>query len=259
MAWRLKMKARKAPPGMELLQDELQRFDSLSREALNTPSDDKRRNEITWPMHKLHYQKNRYIYDMYYRERKISKPLLDYLIHEKVADGKLLAKWKRTGYETLCSLAVITKSNTNFQSTGICRVPLHTRKGQILPNVLTGCVSCASGDKGPIWWDDPIPFVVKKRIVQIDPGKIELLDADEQVRLLAEAEQAERDEQEARQREEEEEEDENEDGEEEGGEEDDDDEGEGGEEEEEDEIQVEDSMSMRAMAGKVVKQARMKK
>lgn len=179
MAWRLKMKARKAPPGMEKIQDKLQEFEARTRDVLNTPADDKRRNEITWPMHKLHYQKNRYLYDMQ-RRHEISKALLDYLVHEKIADGKLIAKWRRPGYETLCSLLVITKKNTNFGSVGVCRVKLRDRRGQILPNVLTGCVSCASGDGGPIWWDDPVPDVVKQRILQIDPGKADLLlNADE--------------------------------------------------------------------------------
>lgn len=179
MAWRLKMisKSRKAPAGMEEIHEKLEEFESLTREAMNTPADDKRRNEITWPMQKLHYQKNKYLFDMHYKDGKISKKLLDYLIHEKIADGKLIAKWRRPGYERLCSLAVITKSNTNYKSVGICRVPLHERKGQILPNVLTGCVSCASGDGGPVWWDDPVPDAVKQMILQVDPGKAGLVDA----------------------------------------------------------------------------------
>lgn len=172
------MKARKAPPGMDVIAEKLREFENRTRDALNTPPDDKRRNEITWPMHKLHFEKNRYLYEMYYKKRQISKQLLDYLIHEKIADGKLIAKWRRPGYETLCSLLVITKSNTNFGSVSVCRVPLKDRKGQILPNVLTGCVSCASGDGGPIWWDDPVPDIVKRRIVQVDPGKADLIELD---------------------------------------------------------------------------------
>lgn len=175
MAWRLKMKARKAPPGMELVRERLEEFESETREALNTPADDKRRNEITWPMHKLHYRKNRYLYEMHYKKREISKQLLDYLIHEKIADGKLISKWRRPGYETVCSLVAITKLNTNYKSVNICRVPLAQRKGQILPNVLTGCVTCASGDNGPVWWDDPVPEFVKQRAAQVDPGKASLL------------------------------------------------------------------------------------
>lgn len=174
MSWRIKMKARKAPPGMKELTPLLEEFETRTREALNEETEDKRRNEITWPMHRLHYEKNRRIYELY-RSKNISKPLLDYLIAQKMADGKLIAKWRRPGYERLCSLAVITKSNMNFGGVGVCRIPLKERRGQILPNVLTGCVSCASGDGGPIWWNDPVPDIVKQRITQIDPGKSDLL------------------------------------------------------------------------------------
>lgn len=170
------MKLRKAPPGVELITDKLEEFEARTREALNTPIDDKRRNELSWPMHRIHYEKNRYLYDMHHKHKRISKKLLDYLIREKLADGKLMAKWRKPGYERLCSLLAITKSNTNFRTVSVCRTPLKDRTGQILPNVMTGCVSCASGDGGPIWWNDPIPDIVKKRIAEIDPGKAELVD-----------------------------------------------------------------------------------
>lgn len=161
---------------MDLISEKLEEFEIRTREALNEPMNDKRRNEITWPMHRLHFEKNRYLFDMYYKQRAISKKLLDYLVKQKLADGNLMAKWRRPGYERLCSLVVITKSNTNFGTTGVCRTPLRDRTGQILPNVLTGCVSCASGDGGPIWWNDPVPDIVKQRIAEVDPGKAQLVE-----------------------------------------------------------------------------------
>lgn len=173
------MKMRKAPPGIDLVSEKLEEFEAKIRQAMNEPIDDKRRNEISWPIHRIHYEKNRYLFDMHYKQRAISKKLLDYLVKEKLADGKLIAKWRKPGYERVCSLLVITKSNTNFGTTGICRTPLRDRTGQIQPNVLTGCVSCASGDGGPIWWNDPVPDIVKERIMEIDPGKAELLQSEQ--------------------------------------------------------------------------------
>ena len=175
MAWRVRMKLRKAPPGVELISDKLEEFEVRTREALNEPIEDKRRNELSWSMHRIHYEKNRYLFDLHYKEHTISKKLLDYLIREKIADGKLMAKWRKPGYERLCSLLSITKSNTNFGTVSVCRTPLKDRTGQILPSVLTGCVSCASGDRGPIWWNDPIPEIVKERILAVDPGKESLV------------------------------------------------------------------------------------
>merc|ERR1711920_1051830 len=72
------------------------------------------------------------------------------------------AKWKKPGYEFLCSLSAIDKRNSNFGTTAVCRVPLHLRKpGSTGPTVSTGCISCASQETGrlggPIWWDSPRP------------------------------------------------------------------------------------------------------
>lgn len=187
MSWKIKMKARKAPSGMEKLIPFLNEHENELREALNQPPEDKRRNEITWPIYKLHYQKNRHIYTLF-RDKEISKQLLDYLIKEKMVDGKLIAKWKRPGYERLCSVAVITSSNMKFGGVGVCRIPLRQRRGQIMPNVITGCVSCASGDGGPIWWDDPVPDIVKQRIAEIDPGKKDLVEEMEKEEKKKEAE-----------------------------------------------------------------------
>ena len=83
----------------------------------------------------------------------------DWLVREKVADGALIAKWRKPGYEFLCSLLAIQRSGTNFGTTALCRVPLRQRTEQqrVNPSAQTGCVSCASCDAGrhdgPIWWD----------------------------------------------------------------------------------------------------------
>ena len=83
----------------------------------------------------------------------------DWLVREKVADGALIAKWRKPGYEFLCSLLAIQRAGTNFGTTALCRVPLKQRTEQqkVSPSVQTGCVSCASCDAGkhdgPIWWD----------------------------------------------------------------------------------------------------------
>jgi hypothetical protein len=85
----------------------------------------------------------------------------DWLVREKIADGALISKWRKPGYELLCSTLAINKGNHNFGTTSHCRVPLKLRAAaqRITPNVQSGCISCASGDGkfgGPIWWNTPL-------------------------------------------------------------------------------------------------------
>ena len=72
----------------------------------------------------------------------------EYLVREKIADGSLIAKWRKPGYDLLCSMLAIQKGNHNFGTTSHCRVPICKRGAQqrITPDVQTGCISCASGD-----------------------------------------------------------------------------------------------------------------
>ncbi|GJQ15666.1 hypothetical protein GpartN1_g7457.t1 [Galdieria partita] len=167
MSWRHRIRQKKLPKGFELIETQLEKFEDEMREIMNDTMEDKMRNELTWKVHKLHWKKNRFIFNLYYKEKSISKELFDFLVREKVVDANLISKWRKPGYENLCSLAVISKTNTNFRTAGVCRVPLKDRHGQITPNVLTGCISCASGDGGPIWWDDPIPANLLRKLREL--------------------------------------------------------------------------------------------
>lgn len=45
----------------------------------------------------------------------------EWLVREKVADGALISKWRKPGYEILCSMLAIQKGNHNFGTTSHCR------------------------------------------------------------------------------------------------------------------------------------------
>ena len=45
---------------------------------------------------------SRYIYELYYDKEAISKTLYDWLLKNGYADGNLIAKWKKQGYEKAC-------------------------------------------------------------------------------------------------------------------------------------------------------------
>jgi len=156
------LNTRKAPEGWDEVAPQLEEFQSQMRDAVNEPHEGKRRNEATWPITRIHYERSRYIYELYYKKKAISRELYDFLLQEKWGDANLIAKWKKPGYEFVCSLQALDKKGTNFGTTSLCRVPLHLRKpGPQGPSVNTGCISCASTEAGrlggPIWWDSPRP------------------------------------------------------------------------------------------------------
>ena len=76
---------RQAPPeGWELLEPTLDELDQKMREAEAAPHEGKRIAETLWPIFRIHHQKSRYIYDLYYKRKAISKELYDYCINEKM-------------------------------------------------------------------------------------------------------------------------------------------------------------------------------
>ena len=115
---------RKPPPeGWDLIKPTLEDLENKMREAETTTHEGKRKVESLWPIFKIHYQRNRFIYDLYYKRNSISKELFDFCIKEKIADQALISKWKKQGFENLCCLRCIQPKDTNFGTNCICRVP----------------------------------------------------------------------------------------------------------------------------------------
>lgn len=157
-AVRRKLRGKRIPAGFDAIEDSLDSFESQMRDAVQASHEGLKKNESAWKVHRLHFEKNRFIFDVYYKRQLISKELFDFLVREKVADGPLISKWRKPGYETLCSLLAIQKSGHNFGTTSLCRVPLaqRSKEQKYAPDNQTGCVACASGDGlfgGPIWWN----------------------------------------------------------------------------------------------------------
>jgi len=63
--------------------------------AENQDEAGKRRDELLWPIFRLHHQRSRYIYDMYYNQKKITREVYEFALEEKYADANLIAKWKK--------------------------------------------------------------------------------------------------------------------------------------------------------------------
>jgi len=116
---------------------------------MNEPHEGLRKNEAMWPVHQINWQKSRYVFDMYYKHEKISKELYDWCLKLKIVDASLAAKWKKPGYERLCSTYNINTRNFNQGTTSICRVPRQSlSQDQTIESQLTGCRGCASGKSG---------------------------------------------------------------------------------------------------------------
>ena len=124
------LRTKKAPKGWETIEPTLNELLQKIRQSNliitiveNEPNEGKRKSETVWPIIRLNHQMSRYVYELYYRKKEISKELYEYCLHEKWADASLIAKWKKQGYERVCCLMCIQASNHNFKTTCICRVP----------------------------------------------------------------------------------------------------------------------------------------
>lgn len=93
------------------------------KDAENAPMDAQTKIENYWKISRLHHQRSRYIYELFYGKKEISRELYDFLINEKYADAGLIAKWKKTGYEKLCCVQCINSRDNNYKNSCICRVP----------------------------------------------------------------------------------------------------------------------------------------
>ncbi|OQV19229.1 Protein BUD31-like protein [Hypsibius exemplaris] len=132
------------PEGWDLIEPTLEELDKKMREAEAEPHEGKRKVEALWPIFKLHHQKSRFIYDLYYKRQAISKDLFDYCIKEKIADQNLVAKWKKSGFENLCCLRCIQTRDTNFGTNCICRVPKTKMQDErVIQCIHCGCKGCS--------------------------------------------------------------------------------------------------------------------
>lgn len=140
-------KAKKPPKGFNYLVPVLSALENELRDKVRESNAGKRNTESMWPVHQINWQRSRYVYDMYYTHGKISKKVYDYCIKNKLVDAALIAKWKKPGYERLCSTYVINPNNYKFGTTSICRVPLKDRSPEAMTaqDPTTGCRGCSSG------------------------------------------------------------------------------------------------------------------
>jgi bud site selection protein 31 len=121
-------KKQRAPPeGFDTVEPILEALENELRDKVKESNLNKRKAESMWPVHQINWQRSRYIYDLYYTHARIDREVYQYCLDQKLVDAGLIAKWKKKGYERLCSTYVINPANYKFGTTSICRVPWFDR------------------------------------------------------------------------------------------------------------------------------------
>jgi bud site selection protein 31 len=126
--WHKKKKS--PPPGFDYVEPVLEALENELRDQVKECDAKKRKTESLWPVHQINWQKTRYIYDMYYTYHKIDRRCYEYILEQKLVDAALIAKWKKPGYEKLCSTYVINPINYKYGTNSICRVPYKDRTAE---------------------------------------------------------------------------------------------------------------------------------
>lgn len=89
-------RGKKAPPeGWDLVESTLVELGKKMRQVETEVTENKRKEETSWNIFRLHHQRTRYIYEMYTKRHAISKEVYEYCIKEGYADQPLMAKWKK--------------------------------------------------------------------------------------------------------------------------------------------------------------------
>ena len=141
------LRTKKPPKGFEIIEERLKKFQSQMRDVENESHHGQRKVEGVWKIFKVNHQRSRFIYELYYKKKEISKDLYNYLLKQKYADKNLIAKWKKNGYEKLCCILCIQAQSHNFGTVCLCRVPKSKLKeGRLVQCNHCGCRGCATGD-----------------------------------------------------------------------------------------------------------------
>jgi len=120
---KIRTKRSRVPDGFDVVEPTLLSLERRMREVESEPHEGKRKAEALWPVFRIAHQRSRYVYDMFYAKAAISREVYDFCLKEGYADGALIAKWKKPGYERLCCLQCVSQRDHTHGGTCICRVP----------------------------------------------------------------------------------------------------------------------------------------
>lgn len=76
MAFRRRLKGKQPPEGWELVEKQIEDYEQQMRDAVAEDHEGKRKNETTWRIHRIHFEKNRFIYDVMYKQKAVTRELV---------------------------------------------------------------------------------------------------------------------------------------------------------------------------------------
>ena len=82
MSFRRRLKNKRMPAGFEQIEEVIEDFENQMKEAVNEEHDGMRKNQSSWKIHRLHWEKNRFIFDLMYKRKVMSKELVSLISWE---------------------------------------------------------------------------------------------------------------------------------------------------------------------------------
>jgi hypothetical protein len=76
MAFMRRLKGRTPPEGWDAIEASVEDFETQMRDAVAEDHEGKRRNEMGWRIHRVHFEKNRFIHDLMYKQKAMSRELV---------------------------------------------------------------------------------------------------------------------------------------------------------------------------------------
>ena len=109
---------KRPPAGWDLIEESIEDFEQQMKDAVAEEHEGKRRTSSRGASTTCTGRRTLHLRPAV-PEKVMSEELYNYLC-EKVADQALISKWRKPGYENLCSLLAIQKDDTNFGTASIC-------------------------------------------------------------------------------------------------------------------------------------------
>ena len=91
MAFMRRLKGRTPPAGWDAIEATVEDFETQMRDAVAEDHEGKRKNETAWRIHRVHFEKNRFIHDLMYKQKAMSREL----VRAGARSGERRCVWQR--------------------------------------------------------------------------------------------------------------------------------------------------------------------